>query len=62
MRAGLLVMAESARCNSKLGDAGVGRMSDCQAKPRPMSEVVRDLGMDRGRMVDESCGGRGGRR
>lgn len=61
VRAGLFVMAESACCNDKLGHAEVERMSDCQAKPRPISEVVRDRGMDRGRMVDGSCGGRRGR-
>lgn len=55
MRAGFFVMlaAESsaAGCNRRLSGAEFKRESDCQAKPRPMSEAVRDLGIDRGRMV-----------
>lgn len=57
VRAGFFVMA--AGCNNKLGDDEDGRISDCQAKPRPMSDVVRGLGIDRGRMVGGA--GEGGR-
>lgn len=53
-----MVGSALASCNERMGDDEEEKRSDCQARQRPRSEVVRERGNDREEMVgDEGEGG-----